>query len=651
MHKIFLINMPFAILNTPSIALTQLKSVLDDQFEEQVSVKVLYLNLDFAHYMGVSLYQYIAFAVEGLVSGIGDWFFRQSAFPELVDNAQEYFSRYYSHPGKRTQVLKYAIQKKRQGVDDYLDELIAAYGLDQATIVGFTSRFSQNLACLAMARKLKERNPDIITVMGGPNCQSPMGQEIVRHVPQIDFVFSGPALTSFPEFFRHFLDQNLEACECIDGVFSKTNFASFPTQATLDEPPPIGVFGQDLDINADVKLDYAPFLEAFERHFPDEEMKPILLFETSRGCWWGERVQCRFCGISSAKMPYSVMSPEKAIKQFESLFKYPRPLYLHCVDNILPKSLTSKVLSNLDVPSDVVIYYSAKALLNEQDVQTLSRAGVKIVQLEIEALTTSALKSMKTGSTALQNVLCLKNCLFYGVYPVWNFLVGFPGEEEEMHQKHLDTIPLLAHLPPPSGVQTVAFERYSPYFVNAQEYELDLHPDGIYRLLYPFDEEVLENLAYHFTNHNFKAPYLIAMYKWIDKIRDKCYVWQTRWHGQDQALPPRLFFEQKRDLTIVYDSRSEEAVEHHLDQIAIEMLKYLDKPRSLTQLAEAFGHIQGLDATKEITSLQDRGLVFEENGRFLSLVLPGEPAPLNAQTREYLSFLTPFVASFSTRRY
>ncbi len=651
MYKISLVNMPFAILNTPSVALTQLKSVLDNRFEGQVSVETCYLNMDFAHYVGVALYQYIAFAVEGLVSGIGDWFFRQLAFPEAIDNAQEYFSRYYPHPGKRTQVLKYTVQKRRQGLDAYLDELITKYSLDQAAIVGFTSRFCQNLASFALARKLKERNPDIITVMGGPNCQSPMGQEIVKHVPQIDFVFSGPALKSFPEFAQHCLNQNRQACEHIDGVFSKTNVASFPAQVAAGEPAGICAFGQDLDINANIKLDYNSFLEAFEKHFLDGEMKPILMFETSRGCWWGERAQCNFCGMSPAKMQYSVMSPEKAIEQFKSLFKYPRPLYLHCIDNILPKSLVSDVFPHLDTPSDVIMYYSAKALPNEKDVQTLARAGVKLVQLEVEAFATPALKAMSTGTSAFQNLLCLKHFLMHGVYPVWNLLVGFPDEKEEMYQKYLHDLPLLIHFPPPSGVQTVAFERYSPYFVNAQQYGLDLRPDDVYKLIYPFDERVLNNLAYHFTNHNFKAPYLATMWKWIDKVREKCYHWQTRWHGGDQMLPPRLFFKHNEDRPVVYDSRSGEAVEHQLDQTTIEVLKCLDKPKGLGELARSWGHIPDFDPAKEIGLLQDRGLIFVENGAFLSLVLPQEPPPLDAQTMEYLSFLSPFVASFSVKRY
>jgi ribosomal peptide maturation radical SAM protein 1 len=533
-------------------------------------------------------------------------------------------------------VFKHVIQRKRKGLDDYLDKLVTKHDLDQAAIVGFTSMFSQNAACFAMARKLKERNPDITVVLGGANCESPMGQEIVKHVPQIDFVFSGPALKSFPEFVHHRLNQNLEACHRIHGVFSKENVALSSDQATLNESTGISVLGEELDIDAGVELDYEPFLDTFEKYFSGEDMKPFLPFETSRGCWWGEHSQCTFCGLNRATIHHRFMSPEKAIEQFESLFKHaPRFSYLGCVDNIMPRSYVREVFPYLDTPPNVIILYELKVPVSERDVQTLSEAGVKMVQPGIEALATSTLKLMRKGATAFQNLLCLMNCLRHGVYPLWNLLVGFPGEEEEVYEKYVHDMPFLTHLPPPIGVQVLRLDRYSPYFVDAQQYGLDLHPSDFYKLVYPFDEEVLRNLAYHFTNHNFDAPYLATMCKWVGRVREKCNLWWTRWYGKDRVLSPRLFFKQKADISVVYDSRSGEVVEHQIDQTTREVLKQLNRPRRIAEVTKDVGYVQGFDPAKQIAFLQDLGLVFEEDERFLSLVLPEEPPPVNAQVLEH----------------
>ncbi|HBL25713.1 MAG TPA: RiPP maturation radical SAM protein 1, partial [Acidobacteria bacterium] len=89
-----MVNMPFATLQFPSIALTQLKSVAESRFGDRVRVRILYLNHEFAHYLGVETYQ-VMNSVQASNAGLGDWLFRSVAFPEQPDNADAYFKRYY----------------------------------------------------------------------------------------------------------------------------------------------------------------------------------------------------------------------------------------------------------------------------------------------------------------------------------------------------------------------------------------------------------------------------------------------------------------------------------------------------------------------------------------------------------------------------
>src|SRR6266704_6588330 len=90
MYKICLINMPFANLWFPSIALTQLKAVLEEQFRESISVRVLYLNQDIGKYLGTGLYSYISSSLETNMAAMGDWLFRDIAFPVLDENVDGY---------------------------------------------------------------------------------------------------------------------------------------------------------------------------------------------------------------------------------------------------------------------------------------------------------------------------------------------------------------------------------------------------------------------------------------------------------------------------------------------------------------------------------------------------------------------------------
>jgi magnesium-protoporphyrin IX monomethyl ester (oxidative) cyclase len=295
----------------------------------------------------------------------------------------------------------------------------------------------------------------------------------------------------------------------------------------------------------------------------------------------------------------------------------------------LPKNYLKEVLPYLEPPSHISIFYEVKADLSEEDVQVLANARVTQIQPGIESLATSTLKLMKKGTNAFQNIALLKNCAQYGISPGWNLLIGFPGEEESVYEKYIQDLPLLAHLPPPEDAFPVRFDRYSPYFVQAKKYDLDLHPLDYYSLTYPFDQESLANFAYYFTDRNLNATYSTTMIRWIGKIREKVGGWLKRWHGKDGAMMPALFIKERGKVTVIYDSRTGEVKEHYLDEIAANVLEYFSKARRITDLAADLNHIPQLDPSREVAYLQERGLLFQEGERYLSLVLPRRPKAMS----------------------
>jgi hypothetical protein len=143
MYRICLINMPFSNLALPSIALTQLKSMVQAALGDRVTVDVLYLNVDFASYLGIELYGHLTNSGDSLNTGLGEWFFREAAFPELPDNSAQYFSRYFPTRTPEMQKINHTFMQKRQGINEFLDRLIAAHSIDQAQMVGFTSASSK----------------------------------------------------------------------------------------------------------------------------------------------------------------------------------------------------------------------------------------------------------------------------------------------------------------------------------------------------------------------------------------------------------------------------------------------------------------------------------------------------------------------------
>ena len=610
MYSLALVNLPFSNLSLPSIALTQLQQAVDKQHRGRIASRVEYLSHDFAQYLGIDFYNFLGNTMDSLNAGLGDWFFRHAAFPEQPDNSDEYFRRYFRANTAEVTLLKQLIAEKRPSVEQYLDELITTYRLDQVQMVGFTSMFMQNTATFAMARKLKQRNPKILIVMGGANCEYPMGRVIAQCIRDIDYVFSGPALMSFPEFLGYVLDENFAGVRSIRGVFCHDGLF----RTGLD------TIGPDLGIDTPLELDYRPFMERIRQVFPGGQIKPVLPFETSRGCWWGERAHCTFCGLNGASMGYRAMSPDRALDLFESLFSYfPEVTRLTAVDNILPKSYLDQVIPYMETPAGMEIFYEVKADLSEEQIAALASAGVTQVQPGIEALATSTLKLMKKGTTVFQNLMFLKHCGIHGVQPHWNLLVGFPGETEEVYARYLEIIPLLAHLHPPSGVYPVRFDRYSPYHFKAENYGLDLTPLDFYPLIYPFGKEALNDFAYYFGDSNSEAEYFVNVAKWIEKLRRSVKQWQARWNQNAGLSCPKLQFSNEGGSVV--DSRFGPAVEHTLSETGKEILERLSRPVRLSDLSKLFPPTTDIDMLKEVGVLREMKLLFQEEDRVFSLVL------------------------------
>ena len=602
--RICLINMPFASLEAPSIALTQLKAVLDEPFAGRARVEIHYLNLDFLELTeDLALYQSVI-SGHGRLAGTADWFFRQVAFPDAPDNTAEYLDRFYfDHDDPESAAMRDFLLEKRPRLTEFLDALIKRHRLDEATVVGFTSLFFQTMASFAMARRLKHHNPEITTVIGGASCEAEMGCEIARSVPQIDFVCSGPALISFPTFIERHLAGDRDGCAHIDGIFCRTH---------LDPGRRVGA---DLNINRNLPLDYGPFLDRLEAAVPPGQIAPMLLFETSRGCSWGEKIACTFCGLNGLAMQHRAMAPEHAISHIQRLFRHvPRCRFFLAVDTIVPQSYFDEVFPRLEAPPGIAMMYEVRATIDGHQLRALCDAGVLVIQPGIESLDTPTLKLMRKGTTSFVNLRFLKNCVGLALHVEWNLLLGSPGEPEDVVEHYLKLIPRLTHLPPPGGAFPISFDRFSQYFDHPADHHLDLQPQEFYQYAYPFPPAAIRNIAYHFVNRNADHDRLHAQ---LDRLNAAITVWRTRWHNQDGLGPAQLRLEKSASGAILFDNRDGKSRKTPVTAAAVELLALLETPQPGAGLLAWCGNN---NSGAELTELRNMGVLFEENDRVFSLV-------------------------------
>ena len=618
--RIVLAQMPSANLTFPALGITQLRSATREACGDRVAVEVIYPNHDFAAHLADDLGPRAGLETYNMLfdvaTGLGDWIFRGAAFPDAPDNAPAYLRRYF--PGKARAAWVERVLRIRGGIDGWLDGVIARYRLDEADLVGFSSMFQQSLASFALARRLKRRRPGLTVVMGGPNCETPMGEELARRVDVLDYAFSGPGLRSFPRFVRATLDGRLDDRDAIPGVFGKRERAREAHERV----------GEELDIDADVPLDFDDYFESIESKFPAGLVEPGVTFELSRGCWWGQKAHCKFCGLNGTTMEYRSMHPDRAVSLLNGLFERygSRARRYWAVDNILPHAYPAQVFPRLETPPGAEIWYEMKADVTEEAIGTMAAAGVTHAQAGIESLSSSQLRAMRKGTTSFTNLRALKHFLLHGVRLDWSLLVGLPDEQAEMYEHYARFLPRLVHLTPPIGTAAIRFDRFSPYFNDAGQYGLKLRHLEYYDHIFPFDAASVEKLAFHFHDTNYSAPYIATMTKWYGKLQQVVVAWQRRWEERDGLAFPLLHLEQQGGSAWIRDTRSGAEVRHEVSPARGKLLDFLDRHRSVPAI-EAVAAEAGLDGPAEVAFLREHELVWEDEEKLMSLVLSRRARP------------------------
>ena len=183
-----------------------------------------------------------------------------------------------------------------------------------------------------------------------------MGEEVVRQFPFVDAVVSGDGDRIFASLITCVLQQ--QPIDHLPGVYTQTNVELVGLNGTYPNAP--FVFQMD-DLPFVHYDDYFQQLES--RQF--ETAHPIrLLFETSRGCWWGAKHHCTFCGLNASTMAYRSKSASRALDELLQLHEmYPQHA-VSVVDNILDWQYFKDFLPAIrDRQLDLDLFYEVKAIL------------------------------------------------------------------------------------------------------------------------------------------------------------------------------------------------------------------------------------------------------------------------------------------------
>jgi ribosomal peptide maturation radical SAM protein 1 len=559
-----LLNMPFVSPSWPAIGISILKARLR---EEGLSCDVAYPNLLFAERLGLDVYNLVDdFGGDG--NFVGDWVFARHLFGDALDERAYIDLLRLRVPDDRALL---AIVGIRDVVGLFLEECVVRYRIAEYAVIGFSTTFEQNVASLCLARLIKSRHPEKVIVFGGVNCDGEMGHELVRSFPWIDFVCRGEAEVSFPALVR--------------AVRTSVSPASIPglvhrrgTEVVANPPGPAIV-----PLDRVPRPDYDDYFAAVAQSRLASSLRIVLLVEGARGCWWGAKAHCTFCGLNGSSMAFRSKSGDRVYDELRTMRdRYGQRRFI-CVDNIMDMGYLKTLLPRLKAePLGISLFYEIKSNLTRAQVELLADAGVDLTQVGIESLNTHVLSLMRKGVSALQNIQTLKWCKQYGIHASWNLLYGFPGETPDDYAQTAAIMEALGHLPPPGALARVTLDRFSPYHDHPERYGMTrVRPLAVFSLIYALPVEQVTRLVSFFDYECGLEPYA-----YLQGVRERLDTWRagasdsslTRAYGADPELlitdtrPGRRAaqFALSGAERIVYDycdsTRSVEQIRRHLDE-------------------------------------------------------------------------------------
>lgn len=404
----------------------------------------------------------------------------------------------------------------------FVDEAIPAIASLNYKIIGCTQRVGQTNCSIALLNGIKCLQPDVVTITGGSNCSGEMAQGIASLTDSIDYIFSGESESSFCRFLES---------------YSKCTLPS--QRIILGEPL------KELDSLA--LPDYTCFIEQTECFRGKDALPYIsLIYETSRGCWWGEKQACRFCSEEKA---FRQKTARKTLEDLKQICRQYQPEGIYMSDVSMPLSFHEEVFPKLverekELPR---LYYQFKSNLQLPDLINLKKANVGLGTVGIEAISAGLLKLMNKGITGWQNVKFLRCTRSVKLHVDWLLLWGFPGDKIEYYQETLDILPLIRHLQPPITLMHVFLTRFSPYFSNAKDFKItNLRPWAVYDMIFPDWAEKDKLASWFIGDYPCEAhenPQLIKA------ISEEVVLWKKLWRTTRLVMVPF------QDYYIIFDNR------------------------------------------------------------------------------------------------
>ena len=608
-QRIVLVSTPWPLYSRPSIQLGALKAYLTDQFPG-LKVQALHLYLKVAEAIGYKLYQAISER-----TWLAESVYGALLFPERKKEIEKIF---FQEARGKTDLGKVAFDVLGTEITEVSDSLIRAVDWTSCMLVGFSVCLCQLTSSLYFIRRIKQSFPQLPIVVGGSAFAEDMIPGLLETFPEVDFVINGEGelpLSGLVRHMKHFRgDSNFPP---IPGVITRK---SVKTKAPV-------TFHQLENLNSLPPPNYDDYFYLLKTLDPEKTFFPTLCAEVSRGCWWRSTRSpltdkgCTFCNLNLQWNGYRSKGVSQLVSEVDHLTTKYKSLSVAFMDNLLPLRQSREIFLQLgELEKDLRLFAEIRATTPREVLDAMWRAGMHEVQIGIEALSTRLLEKLNKGTTAIQNLEIMKHCEELGISNISNLILHFPGSDAE---DVAETLRALEFALPFRPLRFVHFwlGLGSPVWQHPQAFGLKAvfnHPN--YRVLFPPD--VCRSMRCMIQSYRGDLGYQRKLWQ---PVKKKLRAWKKDYNElhRGPSISPILSFRDGRDFLIIRQRRlGQEPMTHRLVGTSRAIYLFCQTHRSLKRIVARFPNAGEDKIAPFLKMMVDKQLMFEENGRYLSLAVP-----------------------------
>lgn len=325
--------------------------------------------------------------------------------------------------GYSAKILRFC-QAKSNGKDyeRFIEEMLEQIFAHCPKCVSFYTLWPYYHAMLRLAKEIKQRRPDIITVMGGPQATA-TAEATMRAMDWVDYVCTGEGENTVVPFFEILLGVSGADLSTILGLYYRKNGE---------------VVHNDLSVPL-TELDSLPYWDEglYLEDYPDpgkllENPTDKMPIDVGRGCPF----RCTFCGTSRfMQRTYRLKSPERIlseIRYYHDHFGIKNFMFSHDAFTVNMK-LVDKVCDGL-IESGLNIKWQCTTRVNcvtEELLLKMQRAGMTGIQMGVETGSERMQKVIKKNLDLSRILPIARFCKEHKIGLNFFFIHGFPDETEQ----------------------------------------------------------------------------------------------------------------------------------------------------------------------------------------------------------------------------